>query len=181
MSQSGFEMVRYADDFVILCRTPAAASQALDLVRQWVSDHDLTLHPTKTRLVQARTESFDFLGDRFEGGRHGPRPPSLKKFKDKVRSLTKRTHGDSLPRIITVLNRALRGWFADFQHSPGWLFVCPDGWIRHWLRTILRRRDHRRGPGRGWDHRRWPNAFFADQGLFRLARAHALARQSSWR
>jgi RNA-directed DNA polymerase len=181
MSQAGFEMVRYADDFVILCRTPEAASRALELVRDWVEANGLTLHPTKTRLVDATTEGFDFLGYRFEGGRHGPRPQSLKKFKDTVRSLTKRTHGDSLRRIITVLNQTLRGWFAYFQHSPRWLFPRLDSWIRRRLRTILRRRAGRDGLGRGRDHQRWPNAFFADQGLFSLARAHALARQSSLR
>ena len=63
MARSGFEMVRYADDFVILCRTPEEASRALEVVRSWVSENGLTLHPTKTKVVDvARTEGFDFLG-----------------------------------------------------------------------------------------------------------------------
>ena len=60
-SRSGLEMVRYADDFVILCRTPEEASRALELVRASVSDHGLTLHPTKSKVVDARTDGFDFL------------------------------------------------------------------------------------------------------------------------
>ena len=57
-------MVRYADDFVILCRTPDEAARALELVQTWVSAAGLTLHPTKTKVVEARTEGFDFLGFR---------------------------------------------------------------------------------------------------------------------
>jgi RNA-directed DNA polymerase len=60
--QHGLELVRYADDFVILCRSDAEAQRALALVRQWTAEAGLTLHPTKTRIVDARTTSFDFLG-----------------------------------------------------------------------------------------------------------------------
>jgi RNA-directed DNA polymerase len=62
MARAGFAMVRYADDFVILCRTPEEANRALELVRTWVSENGLTLHPTKSKVVDARTEGFDFLG-----------------------------------------------------------------------------------------------------------------------
>jgi RNA-directed DNA polymerase len=178
---SGFEMVRYADDFVILCRTPEEASRALELVRTWVPDTGLTLHPTKTKAVDARTEGFDFLGYHFRGTRHWPRPKSVQKLKDTIRAQTKRTNGDSLSTILASLNRTLRGWFAYFQHHRGWHFRAVDGWIRGRLRSILRKRSHRRGRGRGLDHQRWPNAFFAEQGLFSLAEAHVLARQSSRR
>jgi RNA-directed DNA polymerase len=181
MARSGFEMVRYADDFVILCRTPDEASRALELVRTWVSDNGLTLHPTKTRVVDARTDGLDFLGYHFRGGKRWPREKSLTKFKDTIRAKTKRTHGDSLSSIITTRNRTLRGWFAYFQHSQPRIFRRLDGWIRRRLRSLLKRHEKRRGHGRGWDHRRWPNAFFADQGLFSLERAHALARQPSLR
>jgi RNA-directed DNA polymerase len=181
MVQAGFEMVRYADDFVILCRTPEEASRALELVQRWVDENQLVLHPTKTKVVDARTDGFDFLGYHFRGTKHWPRDKSLAKLKDAIRAKTKRTNGDSLPKIIASLNRTLRGWFAYFQHSRPWIFRVLDSWIRHRLRSILRKRSKRRGHGRGMDNRRWPNAFFAKHGLFSLANAHALACQSSRR
>ena len=60
-------MVRYADDFVILCRSRAEADQALAKVKAWVEENGLTLHPTKTKIVDARTDGFDFLGYTFRG------------------------------------------------------------------------------------------------------------------
>ena len=181
VARSGFAMVRYADDFVILCRTPEEASRALELVRAWVSENGLTLHPTKTKVVDARIEGFDFLGYHFRGVKHWPRAKSVGKLKDTIRAKTKRTNGESLRTIIGSLNWTLRGWFAYFQHHRGWRFALLDGWIRGRLRSILRKRSKRRGRGRGLDHQRWPNAFFAEQGLFSLAEAHVLARQSSRR
>jgi RNA-directed DNA polymerase len=118
----GFEMVRYADDFVILCRTADEASRALELVRTWVSENGLTLHPTKTKVVDAQTTGFDFLGYHFRGARHWPRDKSLTKLKDAVRAKTKRTNGHSLCQIIGELNQTLRGWFVYFQHSRPWVY-----------------------------------------------------------
>ena len=178
MAQHGFEMVRYADDFVILCRSPEEAARALETVQQWTAGAGLTLHPTKTRIVNAKEDGFDFLGYRFEGGTRRPRAKSLDKFKDTIRAKTKRTSGESLRQIIDDLNRTLRGWFEYFKHSHHWTFPRLDGWIRMRLRSILRKRLGKRGCGRGSDHHRWPNALFADQGLFSLRAAHALACQS---
>jgi RNA-directed DNA polymerase len=179
MAAQGFEMVRYADDFVILCRTADDAAKALELVRQWTADNGLTLHPTKTKIVDVRTDGFDFLGYHFIGTRHWPREKSLKKLKDAIRAKTKRTSGHSLQYIVTDVNRTLRGWFAYFQHGLRTTFPTLDSWIRGRLRSILRRRAGLRGRGRGADHQRWPNAFFAKQGLFSLVTAHELAVQSS--
>jgi RNA-directed DNA polymerase len=181
VARSGFEMVRYADDFVILCRTADEASRALELVRTWVSENGLTLHPMKTKVVDARTDGFDFLGYHFRGTKHWPREKSTSQLKDTIRAQTKRTNGDSLCAIIGSLNRTLRGWFAYFQHHRGWHFAALDGWIRGRLRSLLRKRSKRRGRGRGMDHHRWPNAFFAEQGLFSLEMAHDLARRPSLR
>jgi RNA-directed DNA polymerase len=181
VARSGFEMVRYADDFVILCRTPEEAARALELVRAWVSENGLTLHPTKTKVVDARTEGFDFLGYRFENGHRRPRDKSLAEFQATIRAKTRRTNGESLASIITALNRTLRGWFAYFQQSGRWIFRWLDGGLRRRLRRLLSRREGVRSHGRGWAHRRWPNAFFAAAGLFSLESAHALARQPSLR
>jgi RNA-directed DNA polymerase len=181
MAETGFEMVRYADDFVILCRSAEDATRALTTVRQWTASAGLTLHPTKTRIIDTESESFDFLGYRFENGTRRPRPKSLEKLKDTIRAETKRTSGDSLFTIIATLNPTLRGWFEYFKHSHKWTFERIDGWTRMRLRSILRKRMKLRGRGRGIDHQRWPNAFFADQGLYSLQRVHELARQPSLR
>jgi RNA-directed DNA polymerase len=181
MAQQGFEMVRYADDFVILCRSPEEAARALALVQEWTAEAGLKLHPEKTKIVDAKEETFDFLGYRFMRGTRFPRPKSMQKLKDTIRAKTKRTSGESLTKIINDLTPTLRGWFEYFKHSHRTTFRNLDGWIRMRLRSILRKRLGKRGRGRGSDHHRWPNAFFAKHGLYSLKTAHALARQSSLR
>lgn len=182
VAQAGFELVRYADDFVILCRTADEARQALELVRSWTAANGLTLHPEKTKIVDERTEGFEFLGYRFVKHRRFPRRKSLTKFKDAIRVHTKRTSGDSLKAIVSRLNPTLRGWFAYFQHSSyRSTFAELDGWMRMRLRSLLRKRAGRQGRGRGRDHQRWPNAYFVGHGLYSLAHAHDLAVQSSRR
>ncbi|MGQ0670404.1 MAG: group II intron reverse transcriptase/maturase [Actinomycetota bacterium] len=178
MAGHGFEMVRYADDFVVMCRSEAQAARALAVTGEWTAQAGLTLHPTKTRIVDARTQSFEFLGYRFANGRRWPRDKSLGKLKEAIRAKTRRTAGTSLRSIIESLNPVLRGWFAYFKHSHRRALCDLDGWTRRRLRSLLRGRRGRRGIARGEDHHRWPNAFFAEQGLFSLQRAHALARQS---
>jgi RNA-directed DNA polymerase len=182
MARCGFEMVRYADDFVILCRSEAEAHAALAEVQDWAASAGLQLHPTKTRIVDARQPGgFDFLGYHFEAGRCWPRAKSLKKFKDTIRAYTRRTQGQSLAVLITKLNRTMRGWFEYFQHSRRFTFEFLDQWVRMRLRSLLRHRRGRRGREQGSDHVRWPNAYFTELGLFNLVTAHAAARQSSRR
>ena len=179
---AGFDMVRYADDFVILCRTAEDAERVLVLVQQWVADNGLTLHPDKTRIVDASQETFDFLGYTFRGHEHWPRRKSLQKLKDTLRPKTKRTQGRSLPCVIADVNRTLRGWFVYFQHSTDRRILDNiDAWLRMRLRSILRKRHGGRGRGRGADHQRWRNVFFAEQGLFSLKTALATVVQSSRR
>ena len=178
MAAQGREMVRYADDFVILCRTEAEAHEALREVEQWTQAAGLTLHPTKTRIVHAVTDGFDFLGYHFERGQHWPRKKSMQKLKETIRSLTRRNNGNSLAQIIERVNRTLRGWYEYFKHSNRWTFKPLMGWIRMRLRSILRRRRGQRGRGRGSDHQRWDNAYFDALGLFNLEAAHARDRQS---
>ena len=180
MLDGGMEMIRYADDFVILCRSEVEAKRALARVQGWTAQAGLTLHPDKTRIVDAtQPGGFDFLGYHFEAGQRWPRRKSLSKFKDSIRQKTKRNNGHSLSVIILNVNRTLRGWFQYFQHSRRMTFVVLDGWVRMRLRSILRRRCGGRGRGRGIDHHRWTNAFFAEHGLYSLAAAHAQVCQSS--
>ena len=181
MAQKGFEMIRYADDFVILCRDRATAERALLLVGEWTANAGLTLHPEKTCIVDAETEGFDFLGYHFRADYRGPRKKGLKKLRATLHAKTKRTNGHSLPFIIADVNRTLVGWFEYFQHSHRTTFPPVEGWIRMRLRSILRKRQGRQGRGRGLDHHRWPNSFFADAGLFSLVTALRVACQSSKR
>jgi RNA-directed DNA polymerase len=178
MEEAGKEMIRYADDFVILCRTREEAEEALEAVRQWTKDAGLSLHPEKTRIVNATEDSFDFLGYRFEKGHRYPRRKSLDKFLDKIRGITKRENGHSLDVIISRLNPSLIGWFGYFKHSRKFVFSDIDSWIRMRIRSMLRNRQGRRGRANGGDNLRWPNKFFGEHGLFSLSSAHFKICQS---
>ncbi len=179
MEAEGYGLVRYADDCVVMCGTQAEAERVLARIRELIEDRGLTLHPEKTKLVDATAPGgFDFLGYHFEQGRRYPRKKSVRKLKDTIRERTRRTNGHSLARIIETLNDILRGWFGYFKHSHRYAFTSIDGWVRRRLRTILRRRQHRRGLARGADHQRWPNAYFQQMGLFTMVEAHRLLIQS---
>jgi RNA-directed DNA polymerase len=181
MARAGYAMTRYADDMVIQCRSREEAEAALAQVQAWTAAHGLTLHPTKTKIVEAHEEGFEFLGYRFVKHRRFPRQKSLGKFRETIRGKTRRTGGRSLEATIADINRTLRGWFEYFKHCYKSVFRSIDGWVRMRLRSILRRRMGRVGRGRNRDHQRWPNNFFAEHGLFSLEYAHAEAVQPSKR
>ena len=174
MAQSGYEMVRYADDFIVLCESEMEAQ-----AREWVSKEGLTLHPEKTRIVEAdEPGGFDFLGYHFERGMKWPRKKSMDRFKDTIRTKTRRSHGESIGMICRDLNRTLRGWFEYYKHSKATTFAGVDSFIRGRLRSILRKRMHRQGKGQGRDHQKWPNAYFTAMGLISLKEAHQAACRS---
>jgi RNA-directed DNA polymerase len=182
MAREGMRMVRYADDFVILCRSREEAERALRLVQDWTASAGLTLHPTKTRLVDVREGEFTFLGYSFSTSKDGdirrwPGKKALEEVKATIRTKTGRNRGDSLRRIISDLNESLRGWFGYFKHSYATTFPYLDGMVRRRLRNILRKRLGGRGVGNGQSHRRWPNAYFTDRRLYSLEGAFRLARQ----
>jgi RNA-directed DNA polymerase len=179
---TGYEMVRYADDFVILCRSAAEAEAALAKVQAWTAKAGLRLHPEKTHIVDATQRGgFDFLGYHFERGYRWPRAKSVAKLKATIRNKTRRTHGHSLGTTIETVNQTLTGWFEYFKHSHKTAFPPLDKWIRMRLRTILRQRRKRKGRARGTDNVRWPNAFFTAQGLTSLSVARAQCGQPSRR
>jgi len=181
MQQSGVEMVRYADDFILLCRDREEALEALRRVQDWVETEGLTLHPEKTKVVDMTEPKagFDFLGYHFHhGGKRWPRKKSEQKLREKIRPLTKRTNGESLTTIIARLNPILRGWYGYFRHSRRGLLYTMDGWVRGRLRSILRKRAGKRGRGRGTDQQRWTNQYFACRGLFSLHEAQVTELQS---
>jgi RNA-directed DNA polymerase len=172
MAGQGKQMVRYADDFVILCQSQQEAQEVLEQLRQWTQAAGLTLHPTKTRIVDASQKGgFDFLGYHFERGYRWPREKSRDKFRELIRQKTRRRNPHPMSQIIADVNRTLRGWFEYFQHGAANIFEKEDKWVRQRLRTLQRKRHKLRGRACGRDHHRWPNAYFADLGLISLASA----------
>jgi RNA-directed DNA polymerase len=179
MAGGGWAMVRYADDFVILCSSREAAEAALATVGDWMRAAGLTLHPTKTRIVDAEAPGgFDFLGYHFERGYRWPRSKSLDKFKEAIRAKTGRRRSGPLGDIIDEVNRTLRGWMNYFQHSHWTTFIALDKWVRQRLRSILRKRHKLSGRARGRDHQRWPNDYFVACGLISLALIHRKAAKA---
>jgi len=169
MERKGWKMTRYADDFVIQCRSQAEAEEVLAEVQSWVKEAGLTLHPEKTRIVSmAEGGSFEFLGWHFERGHKWPREKSQQKFKETIRKRTKRSSGASLPKIISGVNRVVRGWGSYFRGGARTVPTKLEAWTRMRLRSILRARDNREGVGRGLDHSRYPNAWFTAHGLISL-------------
>ncbi|HAT2045267.1 TPA: group II intron reverse transcriptase/maturase [Legionella pneumophila] len=176
MTNKGYRMVRYADDFVTLCETEEEANRALSEVKQWMTENGLVLHPDKTRVGNCTIEGegFEFLGYRFECGKRTVRKSSMKKLRDTIRKRTKRTVGQSMEKVIESLNPTLKGWFGYFRHAHKWTFQLLDGFVRRRLRAILRKQDKRPGIGRCLkDHKQWPNSYFATLGLFTMKEAHA--------
>ena len=91
MTSKGYQMVRYADDFVTLCNTEEEANKALAIVKQWMIENGLALHPDKAHIGNCTIigEGFEFLGYRFECGKRAGRKTNMKKLRDTIRlSLT---------------------------------------------------------------------------------------------
>jgi RNA-directed DNA polymerase len=185
MTEAGYRMIRYADDFVILCQDQAEAQAALALVDRLIEQKGLCLHPEKTKIVDLSEKggAFDFLGYRFYRHTRWVRKKSISKLRDAIRKKTGRSNGRSLAAIIVDVNKTLVGWFEYFKHAGRRTFPQIDGWVRRRLRSILRKRRKRQrgGISRGFDHIRWPNKFFHVRGLFNLENAYRSKFQSSSR
>ena len=182
MAARGYRIVRYADDFVVLCKSREETAAALAEIRAWVAENGLRLHPNKTHVGDSRQygEGFEFLGYRFEAGRRLVRKKSLDRFKDSIRAKTRRTRGQSLACIIGDLNPLLTGWFRYFKHAHPRTFILLDRFIRRRLRSILLRQTKKQS-GFGLSratHQLWPTAFFAQAGLLALHTAWLTARHS---
>lgn len=186
MSRNGIEMVRYADDMVMLCRDEQAARAALQTLREWAARAGLELHAQKTKIVDMGQPGshFDFLGYRFwHGGTSGRirrliRPKSVKRFKEAIKPLTRRNSGRSMSAIAQLLRPRPAGFYNYFKHASTKALAEVDQWMRVRLRGILRKRAGRHGKGRGLDHHRWPNTYFATLGVFNLEEARKLELMS---
>jgi RNA-directed DNA polymerase len=182
------KLVRYADDFVILCRTRAQAEQALAKVREIMGWLRLQLHPTKTRLVELGLgqEGFTFLGcylrivrSRFKGKPYlyrWPSPRAMQAIRTRIRDLTQRRRWAGLKdirEVIGELNPVLRGWGGYFRTgNASGKFNQVDAYVRQRLLKLLETRGGQRRwqPGsRPFDQRDWPHRRLVEEhGLYPL-------------
>ena len=120
------QLIRYADDFVIICRTKREAEQALQAVKQIMTKLKLTLHPTKTRVVDMGREGFDFLGFHFHKLKAKksnkllpymwPGQKAMKAVRTKIHQITERKRlSNPLTEVVKYLNLVIRGWRNYFK------------------------------------------------------------------
>jgi RNA-directed DNA polymerase len=180
------ELVRYADDFVVLCRTQAEAEQAQQRAAALLGNLGLSLHPDKTAVVDLRggRQGFDFLGCHLRARMSGkqweqrrivryylhrwPSERSMKRARARVKAFTGRSQvGQDLQVVIGRLNLFLRGWGNYFRTgNAAERFVSLDRYVRWRLKRLLvkkRGRNLRAGQAG-----RWNPAWFDDQGLHKL-------------
>jgi RNA-directed DNA polymerase len=180
------EVVRYADDFVVLCRSQEQVEETGMRAAAILGDLGLSLHPDKTRTVDLREgkEGFDFLGCHFRARMSGrlweqkrivryylhrwPSVRSMKRARARIKALTARSQvGQQLAVVIARLNRFLRGWANYFRTGNAAIkFVTLDRYVIWRLKRLLVKK-------RGRNLRRdlvtrWTRAWFHDQGLHQL-------------
>jgi group II intron reverse transcriptase/maturase len=138
LHEHGFRFVRYADDFVVLCRSENEAKEALALVEHLLADRlGLTLSSEKTKVTRFH-EGFSFLGFDIKSRFVRMRAKSVENFKTKVRRITRRSHNLDA-EMIEQLNRVIRGtanYFATPWSHCGDMYRSLDRWIRMRLRCM---------------------------------------------
>jgi group II intron reverse transcriptase/maturase len=141
----GYQLVRYADDFVVLCESRTRAEEAKVAVEQGLGPLGLQLSPAKTRIVSLG-KGYSFLGFLISSRTGRMRPKSVKKFQDKVRELTVRQFNFEA-ELILKLNRVIRGtapYFAVPAFVTGRNHLHRlDSWIRRRLRALKFKRKPR--------------------------------------
>jgi RNA-directed DNA polymerase len=165
MRRRGYQLTRFADDWVVTCSSAAEAQAAIAVALRILSELGVQLHPQKTRVVHVQ-QGFEFLGYKIKRGRRlrlppsairsgarsgalyaYPKPKSIQRFMDQVRQLTKRSVPLTTEELIEELNPVLRGWGHYYKRAHvRTLFHLLDGWIvrRIWSHRFKR---WRRG---GW-------------------------------
>ena len=137
LEKAGYRFVRYADDFVVVCKTRQQAKAALDVVEEIMTDLGLSLSPEKTKIA-SYGKGYEFLGFRLSSKSRTMRPKSLEKFKMKIRELSRRSHNLDA-RAIEKLNQVIRGtanYFATNFSTCVKLFQKLDKWIRMRIRCM---------------------------------------------
>ena len=182
MRLRGYQLTRYADDWVITCKSAAEARAAVDAARRILKQLGVELHPQKTRIVHVRY-GFEFLGYKIKRGHRKlhlpeskirsqarqdalyayPKEKSIRRFMDQVRQRTKRGRPLRTKELIAELNPLLRGWGEYYKRAQvRKLFQRLDGWIRR----------------RIWSHRyrRWRNAGWKQLPATKLYGEYELVR-----
>jgi RNA-directed DNA polymerase len=180
------ELVRYADDGMVLCRSAAQARAALDAVGEILGTLGLQLHPDKTRVVDLRQgrEGLDFLGCHFHARMSGrlweqkriiryylhrwPSQRAMKRLRDKVRDRTGRNRaGTDIRIVIADINPVLRGWGNYFRTgNAGQKFRQAGNYVVHRLRSLMiKKRGRNLHAGQA---RAWTEEWFNGHGLHRL-------------
>ena len=168
----GWRHVRYADDFVILCPSREEADLALKHTKEVLKKLKLELHPDKTSVTDFWS-GFEFLGLRFRSYRLGIKPKSIERFKDKVRTLTRRQQGRNVDAVLEDLNPVIRGWarYVGVAEATQTLRTL-DKWIRMRIRAFrLKRKCHH-------DNWRLPNRRLEKWGLLSLTECRPKLRLS---
>lgn len=165
--KAGLKLVRYADDFVILCKNENQAVYACKKSKAILTSIGLKLKPTKTGIVNYG-QGFEFLGYRFQqyhGNYKWPRHKAAKAFKDKIRHLTRRQQPRNVSQIIPILNPVIRGWGHYFKYGNVKIrYQELDSWIRMRLRSFM---EKKKWPsGLNW---KYPNDHFRSLGLVYLS------------
>jgi RNA-directed DNA polymerase len=136
MAELGYEVVRYADDFLVLCGSEEEAKEALSHVEEILGELELTLHPEKTK-IKNFSEGVDFLGFTIYISHKVPQKKGIKKFKDAVRRATRRNLPINLEMVIQRLNPVVIGWGNYFRiANVNWLYKGLDSWTRMRLRAF---------------------------------------------
>ncbi len=178
-SQLG-QLIRYADDAVVLCRTEAQAREALWRIGVILDRLKLTLHPTKTQVVFVGNgrQGFDFLGFhcrkleswKYRGYRYLQRWPgrrAMQRIRDKIKAITAPRHRlpEPVGPIVAEVNQALRHWGAYFRvGNSGRKFAQVDDYVRERLALFLSKKSGRHGR----HFERYTYAYFKRLGVHRL-------------
>ncbi len=162
LEQADFRHVRYADDFVVLCKSRQDARRALALVEEVLQVLKLQLHETKTRLSDV-WKGFEFLGFRIKANHVSMSPRAIGRFKDRIRLLTRRQQGRNVEAMLLRLNPVIRGWVGYYGFAEvSKMLSRLDAWIRMRVRAYRFKRKKRH------DNHRLPNRRLRRWGLLSL-------------
>jgi len=169
MEEKGCKLVRYADDFIILCLTRKQAEDGRKTAEEWLSTVGLSLHPDKTRTVEVnQSYGFDFLGYRFQSDLRSPRPKNIQKLKVNLWNRTRRSGNRDPEKVVGDVNQVLIGWWQHFQltNKPQ-PFLELDAWIQGRIANL---RSLRKGRNRN------TNIKHITRKLFQLSKAFKTAQ-----
>jgi RNA-directed DNA polymerase len=162
MAEFGYEVIRYADDFLVLCGSEKEAKESIIHVKEILGELELALHPEKTK-IKNFSEGVDFLGFTVYISHKVPQKEAVKKYKDAVRRATRRNLPINLEMVIQRLNPVVTGWGNYFKiANVNWLYKRLDSWTRMRLRAFKEKKSYN-------SNRRITNAFLSKQGLKSLS------------